>query len=134
MPDGTAPTIAGDQPILLTVLNRLEQAFMRDDRNAAVELLFAAKCILAKESEMGQVQSLEERLHDVCLQLCDSIAVIDVARRAVSLDDDWHLHHAMQVAIDRIDAACTTLDLIAGEARKPAQSNDRPHLNEPSTE
>lgn len=133
MPDGTAPAVAGDQPILLTLLNRLEQAFMRDDRNAAVELLLAAKCILAK-TELDEVQSLEERLHDVRLQLCDSMAVIDVARRAISPDDDWYLHHALQVAIDKIDVACTTLDVIAGEARESAQSNDRPDIDEPSTE
>jgi hypothetical protein len=133
MPDGTAPVVAGDQPILLTLLNRLEQAFVRDDRNAAGELLLAAKCILAKDSELGQLQSLDERLHDVRVQLCDSMAVIDIARRAISPDDDWHLHHALQVAIDRIDTACTTLDAIAGEARE-AQSNDRPDINEPSAE
>ena len=133
MPDGTAPAVAGDQPLLLTLLNRLEQAFMRDDRNAAVELLLAAKCVLAKESELEQVQSLEERLHDVRVQLCDSMAVIDVARRAISADDDWYLHHALQVAIDRIDAGCTALDLLASEARKSA-SNDRPQISEPSTE
>ena len=134
MPDGTAPAVAGNQPILLTLLNRLEQAFVRNDRNIAVELLLAAKCIVAKEIEMGQVQSLEERLHDVRVQLFDSIAVIDVARRAISPEDDWYLHHALQVSIDRIDAACTALDLIAGEAREAAQSNDRPHINVPSTE
>jgi hypothetical protein len=133
MPDGTAPAVAGDQPILLTLLNRLEQAFMRDDRNAAVELLLAAKCVLARESEFDQVQSLEERLHDVRVQLCDSMAVVDVARRAISPDDDWYLHHALQVAIDRIDAACTALDLVAGEARE-AQSNDRPRIDGPGTE
>lgn len=130
MPDGTAPTVNGDQPILLTVLNRLEQAFAREDRSAAVELLLAAKFIVAKESELGQFQSLEERLHDVRLQLCDSMAVIDVARRAISLDDDWHLHQALQVAIDKIDGACTALDFIAGEAREAAQSNDRPNIND----
>jgi hypothetical protein len=134
MPDGTAPAVAGDQPILLTLLNRLEQAFMRDDRNAAVELLLAAKVVLAKEPELEQVQSLEERLHDVRVQLCDSMAVVDVARRAISPDDDWYLHHALQVAIDRVDAACTALDVIAGEARQSAQSNDRVRTNEPSTE
>lgn len=134
MPDGTAPTVDGNQPILLTLLNRLEQAFMRDDRNAAVELLLAAKYIVAKEREMGQVQSLEERLHDIRLQLCDSMAVTDVARRAISADDDWYLHHSLQVAIDRIDAACTALELIAGDARQAAQSNDRPHIGQPSTE
>lgn len=123
MPDGTAPAVAGEQPILLTLLNRLEQAFMRDDRAAAVELLLAAKVILAKESTLDP--SLQERLHDVRVQLCDSMAVIDVARRAISADDDWYLHHALQVAIDRIDAACTTVDLIAGEAREAVQSNDR---------
>ena len=128
MPDGTAPAVAGEQPILLTLLNRLEQAFVRDDRNAAAELLFAAKCILAKESEIGHVQSLEERLQDVRLQLCDSMAVVDVARRAISPDDDWHLHHALQVAIDRIDGACTTLDAMAGEARGSAHSDDRPQV------
>jgi hypothetical protein len=128
MPDGTAPAVAGEQPILLTLLNRLEQAFVRDDRNAAAELLFAAKCILAKESEMGQVQSLEERLQDVRLQLCDSMAVVEVARRAINPDDDWHLHHALQVAIDRIDGACTTLDAMAGEARGAPQSEDRPQV------
>ena len=133
MPDGTAPAVAGDQPLLLTLLNRLEQAFMRDDRNAAVELLLAAKCVLAKEGELDQIQSLEERLHDVRLQLCDSMAVIDVARRAISADEDWYLHHALQVAIDRIDAGCTALDLIASEARKAA-SSDRPQISEPSTE
>lgn len=132
MPDGAAPTVAGEQPILLTLLSRLEQAFMRDDRNAAVELLFAAKCILAKESELDQ--SLEERLQDVRLQLCDSMAVIDVTRRAISPDDDWHLHHVLQVAMDRIDAACTTLDQIAGEAREAAQSNERPRIAGPSPE
>ena len=130
MPDGTAPAVAGDQPILLTLLNRLEQAFMRDDRAAAVELLLAAKVILAKENELSQVQSLDERLQDVRLQLCDSMAVIDLARRAISSDDDWYLHHALQVAIDRTDAACTTLDLIAGEARGAGQSNDRPNIND----
>jgi hypothetical protein len=134
MPDGTAPAVASDQPILLTLLNRLEQAFVRDDRTAAVELLLAAKCILIKDNELSLVQSLDERLHDVRLQLCDSVAVIDVARRAISADDDWHLHHAMQVAIDRIDAACTALDLIAGEAREASQSNDRPNINEPGAE
>jgi hypothetical protein len=130
MPDGTAPVVAGDQPILLTLLTRLEQAFMRDDRNAAVELLFAAKCLLAKESELDQ--SLAERLHDVRLQLCDSMAVMDVARRAISPDDDWHLHHALQVAIDRIDAASTTLEHLAGEARETSQSTDRSHAHESS--
>jgi len=134
MPDGTAPTVAGDQPILLTVLQRLEQAFARDDRSAAVELLLAAKYILAKEGEMGELQSLEERLHDIRLQLCDSMAVIDVARRAISVDDDWHLHHALQVAIDKIDAACTAMDSIAGEAREASQSNDRPNINESGAE
>lgn len=132
MPDGTAPAVAGDQPILLTLLNRLEQAFVRDDRNAAAELLLAAKCILAKESELDQVESLEERLHDVRVQLSDSMAVIDVARRAINPDDDWYLHHALQVAIDKVDAASTTLELIAGEAREAAQSNDRPDINEPT--
>jgi hypothetical protein len=132
MPDGTAPAVAGDQPILLTLLTRLEQAFMRDDRNAAVELLFAAKCLLAKESELDQ--SLEERLQDVRLQLCDSMAVIDVTRRAISADEDWHLHHVLQVAMDRIDAACTTLDHIAGEAREAAQSSERPRIGGPSAE
>lgn len=134
MPDGTAPAVAGNQPILLTLLNRLEQAFVRDDRSAAVELLLAAKCIAAKENDMAQVQSLEERLQDVRLQLCDSMAVVDVARRAISADDDWYLHHALQVAIDRIDAACTVLDLVAGEAREASQSGDRPHINESNTE
>lgn len=134
MPDGTAPAVAGNQPILLTLLNRLEQAFVRDDRSAAVELLLAAKSIMAKEGDIGQVPSLEERLHDVRLQLCDSMAVIDVARRAISADEDWYLHHALQVAIDRIDAACTDLDVIAGDAREASQSNDRPSSNEPSTE
>jgi len=134
MPDGTAPAVAGEQPILLTLLNRLEQAFMRDDRNSAVELLFAAKCILAKENELGQVESLEERLQEVRLQLCDSMAVIDVARRAINADDDWHLHHALQVSIDRIDGACTALDVIAGEARGATQSNERPSVNEPGTD
>lgn len=119
MPDGTAPAVAGDQPLLLTLLNRLEQAFMRDDRPAAVELLLAAKVVLSKETVLEP--SLQERLHDVRVQLCDSMAVIDVARRAISADDDWYLHHALQVAIDRIDAACTTVDLIAGEAREAAQ-------------
>jgi hypothetical protein len=122
MPDGTAPALAGDQPLLLTLLNRLEQAFMRDDRPAAVELLLAAKVVLAKESVLDP--SLQERLHDVRLQLCDSMAVIDVARRAISADDDWYLHHALQVAIDRIDAACTSLDNVAGEAREGAHSKD----------
>lgn len=134
MPDGTAPTIAGDQPILVTLLNRLEQAFMRDDRNAAVELLLAAKCILAKETELGRIPSLDERLQDVRLQLCDSIAVIDVARRAISPDDDWYLHHALQVAIDRIDGACTALDVVAGEAREVTAPSDRPQISEASTE
>jgi hypothetical protein len=129
MPDGTAPAVAGEQPILLTLLNRLEQAFMRDDRNVAVELLLAAKVILAQDSEAGQVQSLEERLQDVRIQLCDSMAIIDVARRAISADDDWHLHHALQVGIDRIDSACTTLELLAGEAREASQANDRPQFN-----
>jgi hypothetical protein len=132
MPDGTAPAVAGDQPILLTLLNRLEQAFMRDDRAAAVELLLAAKVILAKESMLEP--SLQERLHDVRVQLCDSMAVVDVARRAISADDDWYLHHALQVAIDRIDAACTTVDIIAGEAREAAQSKDRSPGNAPRTE
>ncbi len=130
MPDGTAPAVADNQPILLTLLNRLEQALARDDRNVAGELLFAAKCIVAKESEMGQLQSLEERLHDIRVQLCDSMAVIDVARRAISPDEDWHLHHALQVAIDKVDAACTALDLITGEAREAAQSSDRPNIND----
>jgi len=134
MPDGTAPAVAGNQPMLLTLLNRLEQAFVRDDRNVAVELLLAAKCFVARENEMGQVQSLEERLHDIRLQLCDSMAIIDVARRAISPDDDWYLHHALQVAIDRIDAACTEMDLISGDAREAAQSNHRPHISEPATE
>lgn len=134
MPDGTAPAVAGDQPILVTLLNRLEQAFMRDDRNAAVELLLAAKCILAKEGELSPVHSLEERLHDVRVQLCDSMAVIDVARRAISPDDDWYLHHALQVSIDRIDAACTALDQITGEAREVEQPNGRQQVNEASTE
>jgi hypothetical protein len=57
------------------------------------------------------------------------MAVVDVARRAISPDDDWHLHHALQVAIDRIDGACTTLDVMAGEARGEGQSNERPHIN-----
>jgi hypothetical protein len=125
MPDGTAPAVAGDQPILVTLLDRLEQAFMRDDRNAAVELQLAAKVILAKESDLGRVQSLEERLQDVRIQLCDSMAVMDVARRTINPDDDWHLHHALQVAIDRVDAACTTLDLMSGEAREATQSGAR---------
>jgi hypothetical protein len=43
------------------------------------------------------------------------------------------LHHALQVAIDRIDAACNTMDLIAGEAREAAQSNLRSHINEPGS-
>jgi hypothetical protein len=126
MPDGTAPTVAGDQPLLLTLLNRLEQALAREDRNAAVELLFATKFLLGKESELGQIQSLEERLNDIRLQLCDSMAVVDIARRAISADDDWHLHHALQVAIDRIDAACTALEAIAGEAREAVQPMERP--------
>ena len=125
MPDGTGPAVAGDQPILVTLLDRLEQAFMRDDRNAAVELLLAAKVILAKESDLGRVQSLEERLQDVRIQLCDSMAIMDVVRRTISPDDDWHLHHALQVAIDRVDSACTTLDLMSGEAREAVQSGIR---------
>ena len=134
MPDGTAPAVTGDQPILVTLLNRLEQAFMRDDRNAAVELLMAAKVVLAKDSEFGQVPSLEEHLNDVRQQLTDSMAVVDLARRAISPDDDWYLHHALQVAIDRIDGACTTLELIAGEAREAGQSNDRPQISESGAE
>jgi hypothetical protein len=132
MPDGTAPAVAGDQPILLTLLTRLEQAFMRDDRNAAVELLFAAKCLLAKESELDP--SLEERLQDIRLQLCDSMAVIDVTRRAINPDDDWHLHHVLQVAMDRIDAACTSLDQITGEARGASQVNERPRVDDSGAE
>ena len=134
MPDGTAPAAPGDQPILITLLNRLEQAFMRDDRNAAVELLLAAKVVLAKDNEFGQVPSLEEHLQDVRQQLTDSMAVVDLARRAISPDDDWYLHHALQVAIDRIDGACTTLELIAGEARGAGQLSDRPQINETGAE
>ena len=134
MPDGTAPNVAGDQPILLTLLNRLEQAFVRDDRKAAVELLFAAKVVLAKDNELGNIQSLEERLQDVRLQLSDSMAVVDLARRAISPDDDWYLHHALQVVIDRIDGACTTLEVIAGEARDAVQSGDRAQIGEAGAE
>lgn len=134
MPDGTAPAVAGTQPILLTLLNRLERAFVLDDRDAAGELLLAAKVLVAKETGLGQLQSIEQRIHDVRLRLFDSTAVIDVARRAISPDDDWYLHHALRLAIEKIDAACTALDLIASDAREVAQSNEPPILKQTGTE
>ena len=123
MPDGTAPTLSGTQPILLTILNRLDEAFTLEDRDAVVELLLQAKALAAvsiatKEKDTDEIKSIRECIQDVRIQLFDSMAVIDVARRAISADDDWYLHHALQVGVDRIEGACSALELIVGDVRE----------------
>ena len=67
-------------------------------------------------------KSIEERIHEVRIDLFDSMAIVDVARRAISPEDDWCLRHALEVVIGRIDGACAALELIAGDSREAVQS------------
>lgn len=62
--------------------------------------------------------SLSERIHAVRTDLFDIMAVVDIAGRAISSDDDWCLHHALERVVERIDGACAVLELVALDARQ----------------
>ena len=68
------------------------------------------------ETAPDEIKSISERVHAVRVDLFDSMAMVDVAARAVSPDKDWPLRHTLEVVGRQIDAACTALELIAGDA------------------
>jgi len=72
-------------------------------------------------TESKSLNTIADRVHAVREDLFESTAIIDIARRAVSPDEDWYLHFAIQGAINQLDAACSALELIARDASEPVE-------------
>ncbi|MFC4307614.1 hypothetical protein ACFPN2_00835 [Steroidobacter flavus] len=76
-----------------------------------------------QETAVGEVgidgaQSLSERIHGVRTDLRDLTAIVDIARRAISPDEDWCLHHALERVVDRLGGASMDLELIGLDAHE----------------
>lgn len=89
----------------------------------AVAHILAAEPAAPNMADETSEWSIADRIENVRLDLFGSTAIVDVARRATSPDDDWHLNHVLAVVVGRIDAACAKLELLAGDAREREQKH-----------